>query len=70
MADIIDAGTGTVDADVKRRLVIGMGDRKTATSFITKVQTSAALSGREIRQLAKMLGNYGVAKEINTQLSL
>lgn len=69
LADIIDAGTGTVDADLKRRLVIGMSNRKAATSFIAKVESSAALTGREIRCLAKMLGNYGVAKEIDTQLS-
>lgn len=70
LADVIDAGTGTLDADVKRRLLVGMCNRKVSSSFITKVETSAALSGIEIRHLANMLGDYGVAKQINTELSL
>lgn len=70
LADVIDAGSGTLDADVKRRLLVGMVNRKVASTFITKVQTSAALSAIEIRHLGNMLGDTGVAKEINTQLSL
>jgi hypothetical protein len=70
LADVIDAGSGTLDADVRRRLVNGMANRRVATTFIAKVQTSAALSSIEIRHLGNMLGDNGVANEINTQLSL
>ena len=69
VADIVDAGTGTVDDGTRRRIIVAFGNRKVATTFITKLQTSAALSGIERRHLSNAIGSQGLANEIATALA-
>lgn len=69
IADVVDAGTGTIDDGTRRRIIVAFGSRKVATTFITKLQTSAALSGTERRYLSNAIGSQGLANEIATALA-
>lgn len=69
-ADIVDAGTGTLDQDVVRRLRNGAANGSVGSGIATKVNTSAALTDRERVGLARICNSQIAANEIATALAL
>ena len=68
IADVIDAGSGTITANSKRRLVFGLGNRKAANLLETAVNAGTAINGYTQRHLANIVGS-GVADEIDDALT-
>lgn len=68
-ADVVDAGSGTLRDDTKRRLRMNMGNRKVANTLITAVEAGSAIDGRTQRVLAVMLADSQSARDIATILA-
>ncbi|SFH96755.1 hypothetical protein [Planctomicrobium piriforme] len=69
IADIIDAGTGTLSAATREFLQKGMADNRAATLFETAVEAGSAIDGYTQRYLGNMVGDAGVAREIAAALA-
>lgn len=69
LADIVDAGSGTLKVSTFRRVVTGMGDAKAAALLQTAVNAGSSISGSVQRKLALMVGDNGAAREIAAKLA-
>lgn len=67
LADVVDAGTGSIEAFTERRLIVAMG-RTAGVAMKTAVNASSALSDFTQRRLAVAVGQ-GVANEIADALA-
>ena len=69
VADVIDAGSGTLSAAARERMEVLVADRIVGDSICDKIDAGSALSGREQDYLGIMLTNRVAATEIATELS-
>ena len=70
IADVIDAGSGTLSTAAKNRLIAVIGDRTTAGAIATAINAGTAITGPQQAELGVALGNRVVAQEIATALAL
>lgn len=70
IADMIDAGSGTLSQRAKDGIQLAIGNRGQADSIISKIESAAALTGDEQAKLGIALGNRTVAQEIATVLNV
>lgn len=64
LGDVIDAGTGSINAVTARRLVTAFGNRCEATRFKTKVNAHAAVDGTTNRVLGHTIGSRAAGARI------
>ncbi len=69
VADVIDAGSGTLGVNAKQRIRIAVGSKHLADQIITKIQAGTALTGTQQTALRKAIGDGNAAKEIATILA-
>jgi hypothetical protein len=68
-ADVVDAGSGTIDVHTFNRIVYGTGNRKASALIQTAVNAGTALNGYAQRHLSNLCGDAGVAAEIAAALA-
>ena len=70
IADVIDAGSGTLSTSAKNHLKFALCDAATASSIATAINAGTAITGPQQSELGIALGNRVVAQEIATALAL
>lgn len=68
LCDIVDAGTGSINAATVRKLEVAMGNRKAAGLLKTAVNADTAINGYTQRHLANALGSQVAAQDIADEL--
>jgi len=64
IADVVDAGSGTLSTPTKDRIKVLFANRTVGTDFAASVDAGTALTGREKEFLGTVLTNREVADEI------
>ena len=70
IADVIDAGSGTLSTSAKNHLKFAMCDAVNAAAIATAINAGTAITGPQQAELGVALGNRVVAQEIATALAL
>lgn len=66
---VVDAGTGTLSGAAKTRLQYACTDRVLGAAVWTKINSSAALSGREQDVMGRIMNSRPLAKELADALA-
>ena len=69
IADVIDAGSGTLSAAARRARDYAVADRVTADGLCDKIDAGTALTADQQNKLGYALGNRVVANEIAEALA-
>ena len=70
IADVIDAGSGTLSTSAKNHLKFAMCDAVNAAAIATAINAGTAITGPQQAELGVALGNRVVAQEIANALAL
>ena len=70
IADVIDAGSGSLSTAASTALKFALGDPTTAAAIVTAINAGTAITGPQQAELGVALGNRAVAQEIATALAL
>jgi hypothetical protein len=70
VADIIDAGSGTLSTAAKNALIAVFMDRTTAGAVATAINAGTAITGPQQAELGIALGSRVIAAEIAAALAL
>ena len=69
IADIVDAGSGTMASSSKRWLLFATGNRKATDLLETGINAGTAINDFAQRRLAIAIGDQGAADEIADELA-